>query len=177
MAKIDLSKIAGYAEMTAEEKLAALEGYEFVESVPDNAEATKLKASLSKANSEAAEYKRLLREKQTEQERAEAERIEAEKTMAEELAAYKRRDLVHGYESRCRDLGYDAELANKTAEAMADGRFNEVFEYQQEFLKKQKEAIEAEAMNRQPSLTPGIQPSAEMAKKQEQEKLRKYFGL
>ena len=52
---------------------------------PDNTELTKLKAALSKANSEAAEYRRLLREKQTEQERIEADRLEQEKAMREEL--------------------------------------------------------------------------------------------
>ena len=41
-------------------------------------ELEKLKAALSRANGEAAEYKRQLREKQTEAERAEAERAEAD---------------------------------------------------------------------------------------------------
>ena len=56
---IDVSTIPGYAEMTAEEKVAALEGYTFEppKSV-DNAEVDKLKQAVSKANSEAAEWKR-----------------------------------------------------------------------------------------------------------------------
>ena len=68
--KIDTTKIAGYAEMSAEEKLKALEEYE-IETPHDNGdEVTKLKNALSKANSDAAEWKRQFREKQTEQERA-----------------------------------------------------------------------------------------------------------
>jgi hypothetical protein len=66
--KIDVSKIDGFEAMSAEDKLAALMGYEFEEpKTPDNSEITKLKAALSKANSEAAEWKRSFREKQTEQ--------------------------------------------------------------------------------------------------------------
>ena len=53
-----------------------------------NSEVDKLKALLSKANGEGAEYKRQLRLKQTEQERAEAERAEAEKAKDERLAEW-----------------------------------------------------------------------------------------
>ncbi len=61
MAKIDTTKIEGYAGMTAEQKLAALEAFE----LPDNnsAELERLKNAVSKANSEAAEYKKQLRAK------------------------------------------------------------------------------------------------------------------
>ena len=53
--KIDTSKITGYADMTAEEKLKALEEFE-IETPKDNGdEVTKLKTALSKANSDAAE--------------------------------------------------------------------------------------------------------------------------
>ena len=73
--KIDTAKIENYSEMTAEEKLATLEAYEFEAPTPKEPEdVTKLKAALSKANSDAAEWKRQFREKQTEAERAEAER-------------------------------------------------------------------------------------------------------
>ena len=42
MAKIDVSAIEGYAEMTAEEKIAALESYEFKETETE----AKLKAAM-----------------------------------------------------------------------------------------------------------------------------------
>ena len=63
--KIDTSKITGYAEMSAEEKLAALEAFEIEAPKSGTDETEKLKAALSKANSEAAEWKRQFREKQT----------------------------------------------------------------------------------------------------------------
>jgi chromosome segregation ATPase len=95
--KIDTSKIDGYAEMTAEDKLKALEEYE-IETPKDNSEEiNKLKASLSKANSDAAEWKRQFREKQSEQERAEAERAEREKAVEDELRTLRRDKTVSGY--------------------------------------------------------------------------------
>ena len=68
MPKIDTTKIENYANMTAEEKLAALESYEYA---ADNADTERLKAAVSRANSEAAELKRQLKAKQTEEERKE----------------------------------------------------------------------------------------------------------
>ena len=73
MAKIDTTMIEGYETMSAEDKLKALEEYEFETPAPkENDEVTNLKAALSRANSERAEWKRQFREKQTEAERAEA---------------------------------------------------------------------------------------------------------
>ena len=109
--KIDVSKIDGFEAMSAEDKLAALMGYEFEEpKAPDNSEITKLKAALSKANSEAADWKRQFRDKQSETERAEAERAENEKAMQEELASLRRGKVVDEYAKRCMGMGYDAAL-------------------------------------------------------------------
>ena len=55
MAKIDTSKIEGYADMSAEDKLKALEAFEYEDNA---AELERQKNALSKANSEAAEWKR-----------------------------------------------------------------------------------------------------------------------
>ena len=76
--KIDTATIEGFEEMSVEDKLKALINYEMEVPAPkDNAEeVNKLKTALSKANSDAAEWKRQFREKQTEAERAEAERKE-----------------------------------------------------------------------------------------------------
>ena len=175
--KIDVSKIEGFADMTAEDKLAALMGYEFDEpKAPDNSEITKLKAALSKANSEAADWKRQFRDKQTEQERAEAERAENEKALQEELATLRRGKVLDEYAKKCMGMGYDAELAAECAEAMADGRFNDVFAIQQKFMEAKTREIEAAALNKQPGISAGAPPVA-AADKAEENKYRKYFGL
>ena len=96
MAKIDISTIEGYSEMTAEEKLAALEAMELPE--PDFTGWVK-KDALDKVASEAASYKKQLREKMTaEEEKAEREAEEraALQARVEEL---ERERTIHGYVS------------------------------------------------------------------------------
>lgn len=175
--KIDTSKITGYAEMTAEDKLKALEEFEFEEKTTDSGETDKLKAALSKANSEAAEWKRQFREKQTEAERAEAERAEREKAVEEELRGLRRDKTVSGYVAQCLALGYTKDLANKAAEAMADGDAAQILACQQEFLEAKQKELEATALNKQPTLTSGAPPTAKEAEREAINKTRSYFGL
>ena len=176
--KIDVSKIEGYADMSAEEKLAALEGFEFeAPKVDDSNEVKNLKESLSKANSQAAEWKRQFREKQTEAERAEAERAEREKAVEEELQALRRDKTVSGYVAQCLALGYDKDLALRAAEAMADGNAAEILNCQQSFLEAKQKEIEANALNKQPTLTVGAPPTAKQAEQDAENKLRQHFGL
>ena len=177
--KIDVSKIENYSDMSMEERLKALEAYEFEDPpVPkENDEVTKLKSALSKANSEAAEWKRALREKQTEAERAEAERAEREKAVEEELRTLRRDKTVSGYLANCLALGYDKELALKAAEAMADNNAAGILECQQTFLEAKTKEIEAAALNKQPSLTTGAPPTAQAAELDAINKERRYFGL
>lgn len=174
--KVDVSKITGFDELDAEGKLKAILEYEFDEPKTDNAEIAKLKAALSKANSESAEWKRQFREKQTEQERAEADRAERDQKLQDELAALKHDKVVSEYAKQCMALGYGPELAMECAEAMADGRMNDVFSIQQSFLAAKTKEIEAAALNRQPGLTPGT-PPVQTAEKAEEAKMRSYFGL
>ena len=175
--KIDTTRIEGYAEMSAEDKLKALEEYE-IDIPKDNSEEVKnLKESLSKANSQAAEWKRQFREKQTEQERAEAERAEREKAVEEELASLRRDKRVSGFVSDCLALGYTKELAQRAAEAMADGDAAGIMECQQIFLEAKQKEIEANALNKQPSLTVGAPPTAQKAEEDAETRRRKSFGL
>lgn len=178
MSKIDVSKIEGFEAMSAEEKLTALLGYEFEDPKPadNNGENNKLKTALSKANSEAAEWKRKYNEKLSESERAEADRAESFRQMQDELATLKREKVLSEYSKQCMALGYDADLAAECAEAMADGRFNDVFAIQQRFMAAKTKEIEAAALKKQPGLTPGM-PPVQAAEKAEENKVRSYFGL
>ena len=175
--KIDTTKITGYAEMSAEEKLQALEAFDFETPKPNTDEAEKLKAALSKANSEAAEWKRQFREKQTEQERAEAERLEREKAVEEELRGLRRDKAVSGYVAQCLALGYDKDLALRAAEAMADGDAASVLACQQDFLENKKKELEAAALGKQPPITPGKPPKGESDDDKLAATIRKYAGL
>ena len=176
MARIDISGVENYANMTPEEKVAFFEAYELPEVKDNKSEIDKLKATLSKANSEAAEYKRLWKEKQTEQERAESERAEAEKALQDELKSLRREKVLSEYAKQCMGMGYDATLATECAEAMADGRFNDVFAIQQRFMEAKTKEIEAAALNKQPTISAGA-PPVQSAEKAETNKMRQIFGL
>ena len=175
--KIDTTKITGYAEMSAEEKLKALEEYEIEATKDNSAEVSNLKEALSKANSQAAEWKRQFREKQTEQERAEAERAEREKAVEEELRGLRRDKTVSGYLANCLALGYDKDLALRAAEAMADNDAAAIMACQQEFLEAKQKEFEATALNRQPTLSHGAPPTAQAAEAEAYNKMRKAWGL
>ena len=180
--KIDVSKIEGYAEMSAEDKLKALEEFDFEIPKPatDTDEVIKLKNALSNANSQAAEYKRALREKQSEQERAEAERAEREAARDAEIKELRRDKTVSKRLASCLSLGYDTESAAQMAEATAnltDDEADTLFNSQKTFLEAKTKELEAAALNKQPTLTPGAPPTAAEAEKAAQNKMRSYFGL
>lgn len=176
--RIDTAKIENYETMSAEDKLKALEEYEFETPVPkENDEVTKLKAALSKANSDAAEWKRQFREKQTEAERAEAERKEHEAAVEDELRTLRRDKSVSGYVAQYLALGYTQELALKAAEATADNDAATIMSCQQEYIEAKTKELEAAALNKQPSITPGAPPTAKDADKDAINKTRGYFGL
>ena len=177
--KIDTTRIEGYADMTAEDKLKALEEFEFEAPAPkDNSdEVTKLKTALSKANSDAAEWKRQFREKQTEAERAEAERQEREAAVENELRELRRDKTVSGFMAQCLALGYDKELALRAAEAMADNDAAAIMACQQDFLEAKQKELEAAALNKQPTLTPGAPPTAKAAEAEAYNKMRQAWGL
>ena len=176
--RIDTAKIENYETMSAEDKLKALEEYEFETPAPkENDEVTKLKAALSKANSDAAEWKRQFREKQTEAERAEAERKEHEAAVEDELRTLRRDKSVSGYVAQYLALGYSQELALKAAEATADNDAATIMSCQQEYIEAKTKELEAAALNKQPSITPGAPPTAKDADKDAINKTRGYFGL
>lgn len=144
---------------------------------PENAEIAKLKAALSKASSDAAEWKRQLREKQSETERAAAERAEQEQAMREELETLRKEKRVSDYTGKCLALNMDADLAGKTANALADGDMDSVFDCLKAFVEATTTRLNNEALNRQPGLSAGTPPTTNTAVKSEEDKIRGWMGL
>ena len=118
MPKIDTSTIAGYAEMTAEQKLAALESFEYDDG---SKQAEKLKAAMNKAASEAAAYKKQLNAKMTDDERKQQETEAAFKAMQEKLSEYEQRDKVSTAKAKFLGAGFDESAAEKAAQAFTAG--------------------------------------------------------
>lgn len=175
--KIDPSKIEGFDNLSADEKVAALLNQEIEVEQTEPADVTKLKTSLSKANSEAAEYRRLLRGKQTEAERAEADRAEREKALQDELASYRDKERISSYKAQLMSAGVDAETADLMAKSLPEGVADEYFLATKSFLDNQRQKLLTESINKQPGLSVGTPPTAAQAEREEENLLRKHMGL
>lgn len=175
--KIDPSKIEGFDNLSADEKVAALLNQEIEVEQTEPADVTRLKTSLSKANSEAAEYKRLLREKQTEAERAEAERAEKDREREELLKSLLEEKRVSTYKSQLMAAGVDPDTADLMAKSLPEGVQDEYFLATKSFLDNQRQKLLTESINKQPGLSVGTPPTAAQAEREEENLLRKHMGL
>lgn len=148
--KIDVSKIEGYESMSVEEKLKALEDAEVT--APDNdEEILKFKNLVQKANSQAAEYKRQLKEKMSEQERLEAERLEKDAEKDALLKSLLKEKDVSKYQAEFLKNGFDSDLALKSAEALADGDFTTVFANLKIYTEGLSQKVKAEVLRNTPT--------------------------
>lgn len=151
MAKIDVTKIEGYAEMSAEDKLKALEAYD----VPDpDYSGFVTKEQFDKTASELAAKKKELRDKLTDDEAAKQKEQEERESMQKELDALRRESVVSKNKARLIALGYEEALADETAEAMADGKIEKVFANQKKHLEAFEKKVRAEALKNTPKPTP-----------------------
>lgn len=177
MAKIDVSKIGGYESMSAEEKLAALEAYEFEPNAPATDSETKLKEALSRANADASEWKKKYRATLDDAKRAEEERAERDRERDEELATLRKERQISQLEAQYLAVGYPAELASSSAKAQAEGDTATVLANQTKFIEDTKKKLEAEALGKQPPITPGKPPKGQDADDEFFDTVRKYAGL
>ena len=127
--KINVNDIPGYEDMTAEEKVTALETME----VTDTDTERKYKDLISKANSEAKKYKDAMREAEdklkghmTEEERLKQEQEDRYKAIEEENLRLKRDMTISQKTAFYQSIGFDEELAKETAEAFVDGDYAKV---------------------------------------------------
>lgn len=177
MAKIDVTKIDGYESMTAEEKLAALEAYEFEAPAPSTDSEAKLKEALSRANGDAAEWKRKYRATLDDAKRAEEERAERDRAKDEELETLRKERQISKLEAQYLAVGYSPELASSSAKAQAEGDTATVLANQTKFIEDTKKKLEAEALGKQPPITPGKPPKGESDDDKLAATMMKYAGL
>lgn len=152
MAKINTANIEGYDTMTAEEKLAALEALEMPE--PDYSGWVK-KDVADKYASEAAGYKKQLRERMSEDEAAKAKAAEDMAAMKEELEALRTEKVVTENTNKFLGLGYDEKLARETATALNKGEMDIVFKNHAKFIESREKALRAEILKETPSPAAG----------------------
>ena len=172
--KIDTSKIAGYADMTPEEKLLALEGYE----VPalDNGEIQRLKDAVTRANSEAAEYKKQLKAKMSDDEAKAQQEAEEREAIVKELEGLRKEKAISGFQTKFLEIGYDTETAAKAAKALQAGDFDTVFATQEKFIEMTKKNAVAESLKQQPGLSSGTPLSGDAVENSTVAAFRKSAG-
>lgn len=143
MAKINTALIEGYNAMSAEEKIAALEGFEYDDGAT---ELERFKTALSKANAENADWKKKYNsklsddEKKKEADEAQQQRIAEMEDKIKQLETEK---TVATYQASYTAMGYSDELAADTAKALAEGDMAKVLANQ----KKHQEALEKKILS------------------------------
>ena len=132
----DLLKDAYKEGMTVEEIETAIADIELP--TDNSAEIERLKNALSKSNSEAADFKKQLREKMTADEIKAKEDADKQEKLQSDYDALIKKVAISENKAKLLALGYEDKLATETAEAMANGELDKVFANQ----KKHLEAVE-----------------------------------
>ena len=171
MAKIDVGTIDGYETMTAEEKLAALENFEYEDHTAELADLEKYKDAVTKANHDAAEYKKQLKALQEQQKTGNSKADDTIAQLQAQVAELTRQNTIASYAAQFTALGYDAELAQATAIATADGDVATVFENQRKFLEQHDKDTKASILKQTPK--PGQGGTGKQAPAMTLEKFRK----
>lgn len=151
MAKIDVTQIEGYAEMSAEDKLKALEGFDIPD--PDYSGYVK-KDVFDKTASELAGVKKQLKDKMTDDEAAKQKEQEEREELQSKYEKLLRESEISKHKAKLLALGYDEKLADETAEAMADGDMEKVFANQKKHLDSVEKRVRADALKDTPKPTP-----------------------
>lgn len=124
MSKIDVTKIEGYAEMSAEDKVKALEAYETDE--PDLSGYVS-KETFDKTASELATKKKELKAKMTEDEAKKIAEAEEKEALQARIAELETKEKISANKAQFLSLGYSEEDATSTAKALVDGDIATVF--------------------------------------------------
>ena len=148
----DLLKDAYKEGITVEEIESALADVEIP--ADQSAEIERLKAALSKSNSENAEWKKKHRDALSEEERKAQETADLIKKLQDENATLTRESNVSKHKAKFLGMGYEESLAGEAAEAMADGDMEKLFSYQQKHQEALEKKIRADALKSTPKPVP-----------------------
>ena len=149
----DLLKDAYKEGMSVEDIEKALKDIDLP--TDNSAEIEKLRTALSKSNSEAADYKKQLREKMTAEESKAKEDAEKMEDLQSKYDALLKESTISKNKARLLALGYDEALATETAEAMANGDTDKVFAAQQKHLDSVEKKIREDVLKDTPKPTGG----------------------
>lgn len=158
MAKIDTSKIQGFDEMSAEDKLAAVLGME----IPDAVDMKQFvpKASFDKTSSDLAAAKKQLAAKMTDDEREKQEAQQAQADLQQKYEKLLRENTISKYKAAYLAQGYPEKLAEETATALADGDTEKVIANGSTFKAELEKSLKAELIKGTPKPATGVEGNA-----------------
>jgi len=148
MARIDTTKIEGYEEMSAEDKLKALEELDIPE--PDYSGYVSKDIS-DKYAKEAADFKKKYKDLLGDEQRKQQEQDETFENMKAELENLRIEKAISEHTTNLIKLGYDEESAKKAAKATIDGDFSTVYELQSKFIADTKKNVQSEILKSTPA--------------------------
>jgi len=122
----------------------------------------KLRQANTNASADASAWKKKYNELLPENERLEKEKEERNAALQEELEKLKAERNVANIKAQLTapDIGFDAELAQKTAEAMNAGKTDEVFGALREFIVAHDKALREQSLRNNPTLPGGAAPKS-----------------
>lgn len=121
----------------------------------NSAEIDRLKNALSKSNSEAADYKKQLREKMSADEIKAKEDSDKMVELQSKYDALLKESEITKNKARLLALGYEDKLATETAEAIVSGDTDKVFANQKKHLDSVEKKIREEVLTSTPRPTGG----------------------
>ena len=163
--KIDTSKIEGYAEMTPEQKLAALEAFDLETDYTGYVD----KKLYDTKVSELADWKKKYNSKLTEDEQEKQKQMEDFENMKKELAQLKEEKQLSDTKSSYLALGYEDSLAESTAKAMLKGDMATVFANQKKHQENIEKKVKADVLKGTPK--PGAGNGTEKMTKEDLRKM------
>ena len=155
MANINTESIAGFSEMTADQKVEALLSVE----IPDEVDLSGyVKKSVFDAKAaEASSLSKQLKGKMTEDEQRKAAEEEAKQAEAQKFADLENKynellkaSTLKEHTSSLTGLGFDDKLAGETASAIVEGDSAKLFANMKKFLGEYEKAIEKKLMDKTP---------------------------
>lgn len=149
----DLLKSSYHDGMSIEEINAALADIELPED--NTAEIERLKRLVSKSNSEAADYKKQLREKLSSDEIKAKEEAEKQEKLQNDYNDLLKRVKLSETKARLLTLGYEDALAEETAAALVEGDLDTLFANQKKHIEAVERKVRSDVLKETPRPTGG----------------------
>jgi len=146
---IDVTKIEGYENMTPEEKVEALEKFEYEIPEPDYSGYIS-KKRFDEVASEVAEWKRKHNALLSEEEQKKIAHDEELAELRKEVEENRKERTLAEHKAQYISVGYDEELAEDTARATIEGDIGRVFSNHKKFLDAHDKALETRLLAKTP---------------------------